>query len=137
VAQEASTGGDGPDGLLPVQGPAAPAAAPAPPLAATDVPAADAAAMHMQQPADQMADVTPAVDQSPGAGPAAGGAAGAAAGEPGCAQCGAARRKNNKKLQRCAGCGLIRYCSRECQKAHWKVQHRHECPAALADDAAG
>jgi hypothetical protein len=31
----------------------------------------------------------------------------------------------------------VRYCSRECQKAHWVVRHRHECPAALGQGQAG
>ena len=26
----------------------------------------------------------------------------------------------------CAGCGLVQYCSKECQKRHWK-QHKVEC----------
>ncbi|KAJ7761261.1 hypothetical protein DFH07DRAFT_1059898 [Mycena maculata] len=29
-------------------------------------------------------------------------------------------------LRRCAGCGVMRYCSRECQKAHWK-KHKPHC----------
>ncbi|KAJ7209446.1 hypothetical protein B0H12DRAFT_1157890 [Mycena haematopus] len=29
-------------------------------------------------------------------------------------------------LRRCAGCGVVRYCSRECQKAHWKT-HKVDC----------
>jgi len=31
-------------------------------------------------------------------------------------------------LRRCKSCMLIRYCSRECQKAHWK-QHKQYCSA--------
>ncbi|KAJ7470132.1 hypothetical protein B0H11DRAFT_2041503 [Mycena galericulata] len=29
-------------------------------------------------------------------------------------------------LRRCAGCGIVRYCSKECQKAHWK-EHKPHC----------
>ncbi|KAJ6572459.1 hypothetical protein DFH09DRAFT_1362428 [Mycena vulgaris] len=29
-------------------------------------------------------------------------------------------------LRRCAGCNLVRYCSKECQKAHWK-EHKPYC----------
>lgn len=27
------------------------------------------------------------------------------------------------------GCGQERYCNRECQRAHWKDEHRETCPA--------
>ncbi|KAJ7775332.1 hypothetical protein B0H16DRAFT_1506984 [Mycena metata] len=29
-------------------------------------------------------------------------------------------------LRRCSGCGIVRYCSKECQKAHWK-EHKPHC----------
>ena len=28
------------------------------------------------------------------------------------------------KLHYCAGCGIMRYCSRACQKKHWKEEHK-------------
>ncbi|KAJ7447505.1 hypothetical protein B0H11DRAFT_2082368 [Mycena galericulata] len=31
-----------------------------------------------------------------------------------------------KDLRRCGGCQLVRYCSKECQKAHWK-NHKTHC----------
>ncbi|KAJ7656734.1 hypothetical protein DFH06DRAFT_1198391 [Mycena polygramma] len=31
-----------------------------------------------------------------------------------------------ENLRRCAACGYTRYCSRECQKAHWKT-HKPDC----------
>ncbi|KAJ6550184.1 hypothetical protein B0H19DRAFT_1160569 [Mycena capillaripes] len=39
-----------------------------------------------------------------------------------CENCTVAR----SDLRRCAGCGLVRYCSKECQRAHWK-QHKPYC----------
>ena len=33
------------------------------------------------------------------------------------------------KLSVCARCGLVRYCSKNCQKAHWKANHKHHCVA--------
>ncbi|KAF9528002.1 hypothetical protein CPB83DRAFT_894720 [Crepidotus variabilis] len=40
-----------------------------------------------------------------------------------CAQCGSAA----KKLKTCAKCLRPRYCSRECQKLHWKSAHKTNC----------
>jgi len=31
------------------------------------------------------------------------------------------------KLKACSGCGVTRYCSRECQIEHWKVGHKKVC----------
>lgn len=31
------------------------------------------------------------------------------------------------KLRRCTGCDAVRYCSEECQAAHWTGSHRKEC----------
>ena len=39
------------------------------------------------------------------------------------------------KSKRCVRCYLVHYCSRECQKADWKV-HKPKCNAAVADKAA-
>jgi sulfatase maturation enzyme AslB (radical SAM superfamily) len=37
-----------------------------------------------------------------------------------------------KSLSRCANCGMVRYCSKECQKASWKAggvkSHKRFCP---------
>jgi len=33
------------------------------------------------------------------------------------------------KLSACARCGLVVYCSRECQRAHWKAGHKQRCVA--------
>ena len=39
-----------------------------------------------------------------------------------CAHCGKACRQ----MKKCAACSAVRYCSRECQKKHWK-QHKPSC----------
>ena len=31
------------------------------------------------------------------------------------------------KLSACARCGLVSYCSKDCQRAHWKVNHKQFC----------
>ena len=33
------------------------------------------------------------------------------------------------KLSACSRCGLVVYCSRDCQRAHWKADHREHCIA--------
>ena len=38
------------------------------------------------------------------------------------------------KLSACARCGLVVYCSRDCQRAHWKANHKQHC-IAKADRA--
>ena len=42
-----------------------------------------------------------------------------------CHGCGKEAKRND--LKSCTRCGLARYCSRECQKAHWKAGHKAEC----------
>lgn len=44
--------------------------------------------------------------------------------ESGCPVCGApyVKRKGH-----CAGCGLVWYCSKECQTVHWKAGHKAVC----------
>jgi hypothetical protein len=47
-----------------------------------------------------------------------------------CAACGkTAEQAGQAKLQMCAGCGGggPRYCSKECQRADWRLGHRREC----------
>ena len=39
-----------------------------------------------------------------------------------CANCG----KVVSEIKRCADCGKVKYCSRECQRKHWKI-HKLEC----------
>jgi hypothetical protein len=40
-----------------------------------------------------------------------------------CCQCGA----ESTELQQCARCRSVIYCSQQCQTAHWRARHRHEC----------
>jgi len=35
------------------------------------------------------------------------------------------------KLSACARCGLVVYCSRECQRTHWKAGHKQHCVAKV------
>lgn len=35
-------------------------------------------------------------------------------------------KKKDIKLSRCASCGLVKYCSKECQRANWK-EHKDIC----------
>ena len=43
-----------------------------------------------------------------------------------CATCGAANKGDGSKLDSCGGCGPRKYCSKQCQKKHWKF-HKGIC----------
>ena len=43
-----------------------------------------------------------------------------------CGQCGVWQSDTERKLERCSGCKLVYYCSRECQKRDWK-EHKAHC----------
>ena len=32
----------------------------------------------------------------------------------------------------CGGCGLVRYCCRQCQRAHWREGHKEDCAQLAA-----
>lgn len=44
----------------------------------------------------------------------------------GCASCNGHRDPSSNRLQRCAGCKRVMYCSVECQRAHWPI-HKKLC----------
>ena len=46
----------------------------------------------------------------------------------GCANCG----EKVSSMKQCASCGKVKYCSRECQKKHWKT-HKPDCKKASAE----
>jgi hypothetical protein len=45
----------------------------------------------------------------------------------GCTFCGKKPEGGSKKLQKCSKCQAVRYCSKECQKKHWKGGHKAMC----------
>jgi hypothetical protein len=40
-----------------------------------------------------------------------------------CAQCGS----TTEELKWCSRCRAVKYCSKECQRLHWKASHRRTC----------
>jgi hypothetical protein len=53
--------------------------------------------------------------------------------EASCANCSASKRPDNAPLQRCGRCNSVWYCSRECQKEHWKFgKHKELCDVFCA-----
>ena len=52
-----------------------------------------------------------------------------------CAGCGAVRKVDALPYKNCSACRAVCYCTRECQKKHWKA-HKREC-ATLAAGADG
>ena len=50
-----------------------------------------------------------------------------------CISCDLQQKDCDKKLLRCGGCGEFFYCSKVCQKIHWKEgKHRNTCAKSLA-----
>jgi len=48
-----------------------------------------------------------------------------------CANCEVVASVDASPYQICAGCQRVSYCSKACQKAHWRSTHRRECPGRL------
>ena len=49
-----------------------------------------------------------------------------------CTHCGAWAAdlaREDRKLRKCSRCQRVRYCGRECQRAHWRAGHKAECRA--------
>jgi hypothetical protein len=44
-----------------------------------------------------------------------------------CANCYVLEKTLHEKLLKCGQCRLIKYCSQECQKDHWKKAHKQQC----------
>ncbi|KAI9141644.1 hypothetical protein BKA69DRAFT_386027 [Paraphysoderma sedebokerense] len=44
----------------------------------------------------------------------------------GCAKCGKPKCDNGKSLKSCSRCLMTMYCSRDCQKNHWR-EHKKDC----------
>ena len=49
--------------------------------------------------------------------------------DEGCGHCGGAASSSlpGGKLSKCARCGTVAYCSKDCQRAHWKAGHKQFC----------
>lgn len=56
--------------------------------------------------------------------------------DPTCTQCSKAQSQLPNPLKFCAKCHTQAYCSRDCQKAHWKV-HKRECGRVPAEPTPG
>jgi hypothetical protein len=48
-----------------------------------------------------------------------------------CAACSAGSTPSGKPLKKCSACHEVCYCSSECQKKHWRDEHRRTCRAGL------
>ena len=44
-----------------------------------------------------------------------------------CANCGKTEKQVSDKLMKCTGCRSFMYCGKECQRTHWKKEHKHVC----------
>jgi MYND finger len=48
-----------------------------------------------------------------------------------CLACNVQQKDCAQKLLRCGGCGEVFYCSKECQKTHWKSGHKASCSRSI------
>lgn len=53
-----------------------------------------------------------------------------------CAQCGG-QTAAGFKLKKCALCLQVRYCSADCQRAHWRAGHKEACPGGRGTSGSG
>jgi hypothetical protein len=44
------------------------------------------------------------------------------------------RREENPAKKLCGRCETYMYCNKECFKAHWKAEHKHNCPGPKASN---
>jgi hypothetical protein len=44
-----------------------------------------------------------------------------------CAGCGAVPERDVPRFRRCGACNAVAYCGVECQRLHWRRQHKREC----------
>ena len=44
-----------------------------------------------------------------------------------CRACGATPDELGEPLRNCSQCHEAKYCSRQCQRAHWKAEHKYTC----------
>ena len=55
---------------------------------------------------------------------------------PECSQCAYFRCGKSGMLERCSRCHIVKYCSRDCQKADWKWEHKIECKPPISTSGA-
>ena len=50
--------------------------------------------------------------------------------EKSCGQCGRGQEEG-EKFHHCSRCKVVPYCSKACQKQHWRGGHKDTCQAAV------
>jgi hypothetical protein len=54
-----------------------------------------------------------------------------------CASCGTKEKKEETALLTCGRCMAALYCDRDCQRIHWKQEHKSECVAKTSSAIGG
>ena len=44
-----------------------------------------------------------------------------------CAACKRGQKWGETPFKVCSACRVPHYCTKECQRAHWRTAHKHEC----------